>query len=179
MVTNDIKFNQLTLDMRGKLTKNLRTLLFNNTLIDWVNLIKICRADENFDEAYVERFEAYLDAIYLFDASADLNKNDVSEPFDILDVDNYQALDNNAICYKHIDYVVNKEAKTFADIFTFVEANENIKSNLKSNSCYFNIILSTYKESMERVMKNGKRAYRDLTPEYYVKLWKLKIKIKI
>ena len=33
VVTNDIRFNQLTLDMRGKLTKNLRTLLFNNTLI--------------------------------------------------------------------------------------------------------------------------------------------------
>jgi len=176
VVTNDFKFNQLTLDMRGKLTKNLRTLIFINTLIDWVNLIKICRADENFDEAYVERFEAYLDAIYLFDASADLNKNDVSEPFDILDVDNYQALDNNAICYKHIDYVVNKEAKTFADIFTFVEANENIESNLKSNSCYFNIIISTYKESMERVMKNGKRAYRDLTPEYLCQIMEVENK---
>ena len=35
----------------------------------------------------------------------------------------------------NIDYVVNEEAKTFADIFTFVEANENIESNLKSNSC--------------------------------------------
>ena len=145
MVTNDAKFKQLTLDMRGKLTKNLRTLLFNITLNDWSNLIKICKADENFDEVYVERFQSYLDAIYLFDASTDLNKNNVSEPFDILDVDNCQALDNNAICYKHIDYVVNKDAKTFADIFTFVEANENIQSNLKSNSCYFNIILSTYK----------------------------------
>ena len=121
-------------------------MLFNNTLTDWNNLITTCRADENFEVAYSTRFFSYLTAIYLFDASTDLNKNNVSEPFDILDVDNCQALDNNAICYKHIDYVLNKEAKNFADIFTFVEANENIESNLKSNSCYFNIILSTYKE---------------------------------
>ena len=87
----------------------------------------------------------HLVAIYLFDASTNLNMNDVSEPLDILGVNNYQALDNNAICYNHNDCAVNKEAKTFADIFTFVEANANIESSLKSNSCYFNIIHSTYK----------------------------------
>ena len=106
---------------------------------------KTSRADANFEEAYCDRFFSHLEDIYLFDASADLNKNDVSEPFVILDVNNYQALDNNAICYKHNDCALNKEAKTFADIFTFVEANANIESSLKSNSCYFNIIHSTYK----------------------------------
>jgi len=174
-VINDDKFTQLTMNRVGKLGKSLQKQLFVNTQGVWDNLIVDCRQDINFNDSYI-RFSPYLHAIYICDANADHNSNNITEPFDILDVDNYQALDNNAICYKHIDYVVNKEAKTFADIFTFVEANENIESNLKSNSCYFNIIISTYKESMERVMKNGKRAYRDLTPEYLCQIMEVENK---
>ena len=92
-------------------------------------------------------------AIYLCDATLHRNKNDISEPFNILHVDNHQV-DNNAICYKHIDYTLNKNDLNFGDIFTFAEANKNIDSSIKANSCYFNLIISTYKESMERVMVN-------------------------
>ena len=42
-------------------------------------------------------------------------------------------------------------------------------SNLKANSCYFNLIISTYKEAIESVYINGDRAYKDLTPEILCK----------
>ena len=72
----------------------------------------------------------------MYDATPNSNKNDISELFeDILDVNNYKAIDSIAICYKHIDYTVNKEALTFGDIFTFVEENKTIENNLKANSC--------------------------------------------
>ena len=136
----DDKFNQLTLNIRGKLNKSLQKRMFNNTQEQWDNLLLDCRQDENFNEGFTTRFAAYLHAIYLYDATADRNKNDISDPFYILDVNNYQALDNNAICYKHIDYILNKDASNFGDIFTFAEANKNIASNIKANSCYFNLI---------------------------------------
>ena len=150
--------------------------MFNNTQEQWDNLIINCRQDSDFNEGYTTRFFPYLHAIYLYDATADHNKNDISEPFDILDVNNYQALDNNAICYKHIDYTLNNDALNFGDIFTFAEANKNIASNIKANSCYFNLIISTYKDSMESVMMKGKRVYRELTPEYLCQIMEIENK---
>ena len=41
----------------------------------------------------------------------------------------------------NIDYTLNKEAKTFKDMFEFAEANKSISSNLKANSCFFNLII--------------------------------------
>ena len=40
--------------------------------------------------------------------------------------------------------------------------------NFKANSCYFNLILSTYKEAIENVYNsNEERIYKDLTPESF------------
>ena len=173
LVIVDDKFTQTKLNTTGRLKKNEQKKLFNNTIIEWDNLLVDCRQDVNFDDAYI-RFFPYLHAIYIYNAIAN---NDTSEPFEnILDVNNYQALDNNAICYKHIDYTLNKDALNFADIFTFTEANKKIETDLKANSCYFNIIISTYKESIESVMRNGKRAYRDLTPEYLCQIMEIENK---
>ena len=36
---------------------------------------------------------------------------------------------------------------------------------MKANSCYFNLILATYKEAIERVHGKGERAYKDLTAD--------------
>ena len=43
--------------------------------------------------------------------------------------------------------------------------------NFKANSCYFNWILSTYKEAIENVYtSNEERLYRDLTPESFCQI---------
>ena len=94
------------------------------------------------------KYGYYIDAIYIYDANSLSNKTD---PFELIDTDMYQAIDNNAICVKHIDYTLNKEAKTFKYMFEFAEANKSISSNLKANSCFFNLIIATYKEAFENV----------------------------
>ena len=77
----------------------------------------------------------------------------------------YQAIDNNAICFKHIDYTLNKEAKHLKDMFHFTDVNKDISSNLKANSCFFNLIIATYKEAFNKVLYNNEKCYKDLTPE--------------
>ena len=87
----------------------------------------------------------------MFDAISDANKNEFSEPFNVLDTDMHMTIDDNGICFKNIDYTMNKNATQFKNLFQFEEANKNMTPNLKANSCYFNLILSTYKEVIENV----------------------------
>ena len=110
--------------------------MFNNTSEEWDNLISDCRQDGNFNDKY-DRMKPYLHAIYMFNATSSTSKNDYTEPFSVIDVDNYKTNDNNAICFKHIDYTLNKDAKFFKDMFHFTDVNKNVSSNLKANSCYF------------------------------------------
>ena len=142
--------------------------LFHNSYSAWIKLIKICKKDENFKECEEVR-GSYIDAIYLYNANSTPEKRDETEPFQIIDVENYQALDNNAICYKHIDYGTNKNASNFKDLFQFEKANQYM-TNVKANSCYFNLIIDTYKEALEKVYKNGERVYKDLTEDRLCKI---------
>ena len=54
----------------------------------------------------------------MFDAISDANKNEFSEPFDVLDTDMYMTIDNNGICFKNIDYTMNKNATQFKNFFS-------------------------------------------------------------
>ena len=66
---------------------------------------------------------------------------------------------------------MNKNATQFKSLFQFEEAKKNITPNLKANSCYFNLILSTYKEVIENVYNsNEERLYKDLTPESFCQI---------
>ena len=155
------KYQQMVIGNQGKLTKPQQRLAFNNSIDDFNKLVSICKRDENFKSMY-NKYGSYIDAIYLHDAEAD-SKN--TEHIDIIDTNMYQAIDNNAICFKHIDYTLNKKAETFKELFEFAEANKNISSNLKANSCYFNLIIATYKEAIEKVTYNNEKCYKDLTPD--------------
>ena len=98
------------------------------------------------------------------------------KPFDVLDTDNYKSIDNNGICFKHIDYAVNKNAIGFTDIFKFQEAKKNIASNIKANSCYFNLIIATYKAAIENVLTKGEKTYQDLTADRLCEILKIENK---
>ena len=56
-------------------------------------------------------------------------------------------------------------AKYFKDMFHFTDVNKDISSNLKANSCFFNLIIATYKEAFNKVLYNNEKCYKDLTPE--------------
>ena len=162
------KYMQLVFDSKGKLTKPKERLVFENTSDEWWKLISICKLDENFKENFKLR-GSYVSAIYMFDATSERDKCDFTERFSVLDTDMYKTIDNNGICFKYIDYSINKNAMEFKDLIQFEQANKNIMSNLKANSCYFNLIISTYKEAIESVYINGDRAYKDLTLEILCK----------
>ena len=103
------KFKQMLLDKKGMLTKTQQKMAFNNTSQDYKNLISICKRDENFKDMY-KKFGSYIDAIYLYDAEAHSNKTEQMDP---INDDLYQAIDNTAICFKHIDYTLNKKSGMF------------------------------------------------------------------
>ena len=168
------RFQQLVLDSRGKLSKPKERLAFENTVEEWFKLISICKRDENFNDNY-KRIGSYISAIYMYNGTSE-GDNTRSDPFNELDMNMYQSIDNNGICFKHIDYPINKNAKIFKDLFQFEQANKYIASNLKANSCYFNLILATYKEAIESVYVKGERAYKDLTVEKLCKIMEIENK---
>ena len=103
------------------------------------------------------KYGSYIDAIYLYNASSLSTKTDL---FELIDTDMYQAIDNNAICFKHIDYTLNKEAKHFKDMFHFTDVNKDISSNLKANSCFLILLLQHIKRPLTKfciIMKNVTR----------------------
>ena len=93
--------------------------MFNNTTEEFDKLMSICYRDENFMVTY-NRCGSYIDAIYLYNANSERVEHD-HKPFDLLDTDNYNSIDNNRICSKHIlfKYTVNKNAIGFTDTFKF------------------------------------------------------------
>ena len=64
-------------------------------------------------------YDSYYSALYMFDAISDANKNDFSEPFNVLNTDVDMTIDNNGICFKNIDYTMNKNATQFQNLFQF------------------------------------------------------------
>ena len=98
-------------------------VLFENTPDEWNKLLTICRKDTNFNENYC-LYGSYYSALYMFDAISDANKNEFSEPFNVLDTDMYMTIDNNGICFKNIDYMMNRNATQFKNLFQFEEANK-------------------------------------------------------
>ena len=110
-----------------------------------------------------QRKKPYLECIYLFKHDEEQNKKK-SNPFkNIIEQDNFQSLDNMGISHKNIEYPLNKNATTFNELFQFQEMTINFQPNFKANSCYFNLIIDTFKESIEKVFEHGRRRYKDLT----------------
>ena len=89
----------------------------------------------------------------------------------------YQAVDENAVFYKYIDYSINPTAKTFKDMFQFEQFTHKTIPNLKANSCFINMIIATYKTAIEKLDNKGYRLYKDnLTYEYLCDLFKIEYK---
>ena len=94
------------------------------------------------------------------------NSEEISESFSPLTEDNYNLINNKGICFKYIDYSINRYAKRFNELFDFDIDTKQSSGMLHANSCFINIIMTTYKNAIENVYNNGARQYRDLTLDY-------------
>ena len=64
-----------------------------------------------------------------------------STNFNPVEADNFKSSTNNSICFKYIEYILNKNATTFEELFDRkLDQNENDVDN----SCYVNLIVNTY-----------------------------------
>ena len=120
----------------------------------WKPLISILEKDEHFSEAY-ERLFGYLDCIYLMNGERN-NDEDISQSFSLIDNDNYDSTSNKGICFKHIDYTINRNAKTFNELIEFEEETKTNPGRQYANSYFINIIMSTYQNAIANVYNNGK-----------------------
>ena len=130
----------------------------------WDLLLKILAKDENFLKAY-QRLGGYIDCIYLMKGERN-NSEEISESFSPLTEENYNLINNKGICFKYIDYSINSYAKRFNELFDFDIDTKRSPCMLHANSCFINIIMTTYKNAIEKVYNNGARQYRDLTLDY-------------
>ena len=86
----------------------------------------------------------------------------------------HDNINNHSICFKYIDYEINKDAKTFDELVNTEE--ETIK-----NSCYVDLLLKTYKPSIEKRIKTNSRKSKNnsdiyLTVEKICQLCSIKYK---
>ena len=68
------------------------------------------------------------------------------EPYDPVNTDLHDNINNHSIFFKYIDYKINPDATTFSELIT--SQPERIQ-----NSCYVNIIYDTYCESIKKLIK--------------------------
>lgn len=76
--------------------------------------------------------------------------------------------DNNVLMNKYIAYDINKNAKTFGEIFN-VKVDDYVKNNFMVNSCVVNAILQQYYEPFNKLDHKGKRMYVKLTKSVILK----------
>ena len=71
------------------------------------------------------------------------------------------ARDNNIILNKYVKYNLNKDAKTFSELFDInTSLCSYVQENYKANSCFINVIINTYYNEFEKLHSNGTRLYK-------------------
>lgn len=139
----------------------------------WKNLLKILKTDPDMKET--------LDRITQSgDLSLIITKNvtnvrgggNVHRP---LDDELFADIDNSMIYNKFITYDLKMQAKTFGEMFNIVYERYTL-DNYKANSCFFNLIVDTYRPQFQKLKPDGKRMYSDLTYESLCDLLAIKYK---
>ena len=126
---------------------------FNNKQVenetkDFSDLMKVLETDDHF-EAYTE-----LISYYGYLVGIQLEKKTKSKPYDPVNTELHDNINNHSIFFKYIDYDINKNAKTFSELVK--TENEQVK-----NSCYVNIIYDAYKDTITHRIKQNSRKNHD------------------
>ena len=92
---------------------------------------------------YNTSFESYMEPVsyYGYLLGVQVEKKTKPTPYDPINTDLHDNLNNHSLFFKYIDYSINKNAKTFSELVK--TENEQLK-----NSCYVNIIYDTYKDNI-------------------------------
>ena len=86
------------------------------------------------------------------------------KPIDPFDKKLFSAIAPQAICRKDITYKLNKQAKTFGELFE-ININKYTLDSFHANSCYLSLIVDFWHDAFERRKSDGKRMSPELTYE--------------
>ena len=160
-IINEYDTKQCYENIIYKLVENKNRIVLNENenkkyaymSVNFIKLLIILGNDEDFDlDWYMNDYKrSYFDMITIFNVNLESKTFNKSMKFE--DMVLHQSIDNNAICFKYIDYALNPNAKAFCDLFQFEEASNKILSNLKANSCYLTLLIATFKDQIEKKQK--------------------------
>jgi len=159
-------------NVNGDLTKfnNLRTYDSNGR--KWKELIKLLRTDPKAKK--ILKGKSFDLRLIVVTRTAQ-NEKYIGKDYNPLTEDLFMDVENKMINNKNITYDLNKQAKTFAELFN-VKLHDYVIDNFKANSCYLNTIIDSYKEGLDKLKPNGKRMYKELTYELLCEIIELPLR---
>ena len=106
------------------------------------NLISYLETDNDYKKHI--HTKSYLEMIQVVNAE---QQDAITTHFNPVKSKNYKSSTISSICYKYIDYKLNKNAETFEELFDrTIDENENDIEN----SCYVNLLVNTYNVSIQQ-----------------------------
>ena len=130
-------------------------------------LLGYLKSDKNFKKHFIITF-GYIDMIEVTNV---VQQESPKTNFNPVNAENFKSSTLNSICFKYIDYNLNKNAKTFSEMLDRTEVQKDTDVD---NSCYVNLIVNTYNVSIQKRFKpEGKKAESNkqklLTAQSYAK----------
>ena len=157
---NAITRNKDILDYKEKYTVNEQ-----KTKKDFNKLFKILEKSETEPSklrSFLRTHLAYVDMILVFSAfKYAKSRNEKTSMYEPTQEEMYNSSLIRAFNSKFTEYTFNPESKTFGGMFFDKLAHSK---DAKSNSCYYNIIYSTYAPQINTKTKpDGKKYFKELT----------------
>ena len=94
-----------------------------------------------------------LEMIVIMKNVQEFSNNHASEKIDLTDLTLFDNFDNNVIAHKYISYDLNKDAKEFHELFKKEASTQYVLENNKTNSCFLNLIVDTFKPSFDKAFQ--------------------------
>ena len=112
------------------------------------DLIAYLKTDEKFKKHI--HTVSYIEMIQIDDVEQ--YSKEVNSNFNPVKAKNYKSSAMNSVCFKYIDYTLNKKATTFEELFYREQEQGDI-----DNSCYVNLLVNTYNKAINHRIKDNSR----------------------
>ena len=148
-IFNDRKYKRIFKNLKLSVyTSKKKFILYNNEYIYDYNshfdqLLEILDTDKNFKDKNNFVNESTSLHFGMIHVKSVILKNQRTR-YSPTTTDLHDNINNNSIYFKYIDYDFNKDAKTFYELI-----NNDNKDQIKG-SCYIDLLLKTYKGSIEK-----------------------------
>ena len=137
---------------------------FNNSTVyrfytpeRFVDASTILKEDKDFKDLW-DLKAGYIDAIAL-QKVYELKDDKDAKKRKLEDINLFNSFDNQSICHKYIEYTQLQNAQSFDKLFNHQASNESIQQNQRANSCFYNIIIETYKPCIDKLV--DKHEYKE------------------